>query len=280
MSTDLDALVAKLATVLDDDLVGEAHRSGSALLESIVALPTPRTALDGMKTRRRRVRLLAVAAALALGAVLSLPAFGVGDDIVSLFAGMHDPGAPVPTASDVLIASGEDGVSWKIVATTSDQGLCLGLYYRVGDDRFGPGGCGYTDIRGDLPPGIRGDPSSKCIATPTTLVPCGSLPLHWIGPVGDEAPTVGPEGRFAYGPSATDVASVDLVLEDGQTVHASVVDQPDGLPLNFYWATWSGSALRTAVARDAGGRVLERRVPPWNGNPTGDPDGPSSPDPA
>jgi hypothetical protein len=30
---------------------------------------------------------------------------------------------------------------------------------------------------------------------------------------------------------------------------------------------------KMALARDAAGRVLERRVPAWNGNPTGDPEG-------
>ena len=231
MSNDLDALVAELAPIRDEELAGEAHRSGAALLETIVALASSPT--ERHRTTARRVRALMVAAALALAAVLSLPAFGVGERVVSLFAGGHDPGAPVPAASDVLIASGEAGVSWKIVATTSDQGLCLGLYYRVGDDRFGPGACGYTDVRGHLPPGVRGDPASRCIATPTTLVPCGSLPFDWIGPVGDESPSLGPEGTFAFGPLAEEVASVDLVLSDGQTVHADVVMEPQGLPLNF-----------------------------------------------
>lgn len=293
----IDALIADLASVRDDDLVGEARSStAAALLASILESPVGRC--GRRRSGRRRSLVVAFAAAVGVAVVLSIPAFGVRQEIVSLFAGWHDPGAPVPTASDVLIASGEAGVPWKIVATRSDQGLCLGLFHRVRDDRFGSAGCGYRDIRGDLPPDIRGDPASKCIATPTTLVPCGSLPQHWIGPVGGGGASVGLEDSFAFGPLAEDVASVDLVLTDGQTVSAHVVNHPEGLPLNFYWAAWpcrplqpvegglqecaedAGPDLKIAVARDEAGRVLERRVPAWNGNPTGDPDGPAPADPA
>ena len=250
----------------------------------------------GGRTGGRRVRVLALAAVVVVAVVLSIPAVGVGPTIVSLFAGGHDPDAPVPTASDVLIASGEAGVPWKILATRSDRGLCLDVFHRVGDDRFG-GGCGYTNIRGDLPPDVRGNPATRCIATPEgPLVPCGSLPRRWIegGQVGD---TVGLERRFAYGPVAKEVAGVDLILTDGQRVRANVVEQPGGLPLNVYWATWpcrlrsvgepyaeegvkmcvGGPEVKMAIARDAEERVLERRVPAWNGNPTGDPNGPAPP---
>jgi len=107
------------------------------------------------RTGGRRLRVLALAAAVVVAVVLAIPAVGVGPAIVSLFAGGHDLDAPVPTASDVLIASGEAGVPWKILATTSDRGLCLDVFHRVGEDRFG-GGCGYTNIRGDLPPTFGG----------------------------------------------------------------------------------------------------------------------------
>jgi hypothetical protein len=219
-----------------------------------------------------------------LFAVLSIPAFGVGEQIVSLFAGWRDPGSPVPTASDVVIASGEAGVQWKIVATGSDRGLCLGLFHHAYGDSFGSASCGYADIRGGLPPELRGDPASKCIATPTTLVPCGSLPLHWIGPVGaGEDSSVGLNRHFVFGPLAEEVASVDLVLSNGQKLRAHVVEQPEGLPLDFYWAAWpvggADPGVKIAIARDAGGGVLERRVPAWNGSPTGDPDGPAPPQP-
>jgi hypothetical protein len=265
-----------------------------------------RVTLEGYHSQRvrrgrtvgRRGRVLALAAAVVLAVVLTIPAVGVGPAIVSLFAGGHDVGAPAPTASDVLIASGEAGVPWKILATRSDQGLCLDLFHHAGDDRFGGGHCGYTNIRGDLPPDLRGNPRTKCIATPEgPLVPCGSLPRRWIEPWGGGG-TIGLERRFTYGPLAEDVASVEFILTDGQSVRANVVERPGGLPLNFYWATWpcrlrsvsdgpyageglkecvGGPEMEMVIARDAEGRVLERRMPVWNGNPTGDPNGAAPP---
>jgi hypothetical protein len=74
-------------------------------------------------------------------------------------------------------------------------------------------------------------------------------------------------------------------------VRAHVVEQPEGLPLNFYWAAWPwplqpggedlqecaedvGPEVKIAIARDAEGRVLERRMPAWNGNRRETPTGP------
>jgi hypothetical protein len=69
-------------------------------------------------------------------------------------------------------------------------------------------------------------------------MPCGSLPRHWIGPIGSESITVGLERFITFGPLAVEVASVELILTDGRTIRAHVVEQPRGLPLNFYLATW------------------------------------------
>jgi hypothetical protein len=281
----LDALVANLASVRDDELVREVRSSrATTLLETIME-----TQPDSSPPRRHRMQLIALAAAFALAVVLSTAALGVVRDVASFFAGWRDPEAPVPTAPDVVIATGHAGVPWKIVATRSDQGLCLALVYPVGDEEGGSGGCFYSDIRGDLPPDVRGDPSTKCVATPTRLVPCGSLALHWIGPFGAGGGSSLLDRTFAFGPLAAEVASVELILTNGETVRAYVVERPEGLgaPLNFYWATWpcgssqcgdaAGPEVKIAVARDRAGRVLERRVPVWNGNPTGDPEGPPPP---
>lgn len=286
----IDAVVASLASVQDHELVGEVRSSrATALLETI--LETHVDASQRARTSRRRLQVIALAAALALAVVLSTAALGVVEDVASFFAGWRDPEAPVPTAPDVVIASGVAGVPWTIVATRSDQGLCLGLAYPAGDEQAVQGGCGYSDIRGDLPPDVRGDPATKCLVTPTKLVPCGSLPLHWIGPFGAGGGSSVLDRTFAFGPLAAEVASVELILTNGATVHAHIVERPEGLgaPLNFYWATWAcgsshcgdagGPEVRMAVARDSAGRVLERRVPVWNGNPTGDPDGPPAPTP-
>ena len=282
MTDRTDSLIAALAPVRDAELIGEARSSeGAALLASILESPVSRR-----PSGRRRALAIAFVA-LAVAAVASLPALGVGQEIVSLFAGWRDPDAPVPTKSDVLIASGEAGVRWKIVATRSDRGLCLGLFHRVGDDHVGSADCGYSEIRGDLPPDVRGNPASTCIGPPTTaqpggtLVACGSLAKHWIT-LGGTGMSPGLLKQFAFGPLAEDVARVNILLSDGHTIHATVVQQPQGLPLNFYWAAWpaddAAPHVEIAIAFDARGRVLERRVPAWNGNPTGDPDGPPPPE--
>jgi hypothetical protein len=279
----LDAIVTALAPVRDQELVSAVRAPAAVVLFGTI-VEAPVDSSTGKRVSRRRSRVVAFAVVAAVAAVLSIPAFGVGPEIVSLFAGWRDPGSPVPTASDVVIASGEAGVPWKIVATRSDQGLCLGLFHQAGGDSFGSASCGYADIRGGLPPELRGDPASKCIATPTMLVPCGSLPLHWIGPVGaGEDASLGLNQHFVFGPLAEEVESVDLVLSNGRKLRAHVVEQPEGLPLDFYWAAWpaggADAGVQMAIARDAAGGVLERRVPTWNGNPTGDPDGPTPPQP-
>jgi hypothetical protein len=298
----LDAIVSALAPIRDQELASAVRAPAAAALFATI-VESPVDATTGKPASRRRGRLVAFAAAAVSAAVLSIPAFGVGPEIISYLTGARDPGAPVPTASDIVVASGEAGVPWKILATTSDKGLCLGLVYRVNSDTHGPGCDGYVGIRGDLPPDVRGDPYSTCIGPSTTsapggtLVPCGSLPKHWIGGVGNSSGN-GLDQIFAVGTLAEEVARVDLVLNDGRVLRAHVVERPGGLPLNVYWAAWpcplhptpgtyelcsaegdSGSDVRIAIARDAEGRVLERRVPAWNGNPTGDPNGPAPPQP-
>jgi hypothetical protein len=120
----------------------------------------------------------------------------------------------------------------------------------------------------------------------------------------------GPEfrrGIFA-GAAAADVASVELVLTNGETVPTHVVERPLGpdVPLNVYWTELgpdqglesclfrdrdngqllgaSGAFVEEVVARDSEGNVLGGRVAAWNANPTGDPEGrrprvPLEPDP-
>jgi hypothetical protein len=294
----LDAIVSALAPVRDQELVS-AVRAPAAVALFATIVDSPVDASTGTRVSRRRRRVVAVAVVAVLAAVLSIPAFGVGDEVVSIFDGWRsepDYPAPVPSASDVVIASGENGVAWKVVVNRSDQGLCLGLVYGSGRaEEVGQASCGYVDLRGDLDPEVRGDPSTKCLASPTEVVPCGSLPRRWIDfPYRtDPNPYFTGPGRdltriIVVGAAAADVAAVDLVLTNGQTVSARVVERPEGLraPLNFYWAALPldegphgdrDMLIEMVIARAAEGRLLERRVPAWNGNPTGDPNGPTPP---
>jgi hypothetical protein len=275
----LDRLVAALAPVRDDELLDEVYSARSSrLLTTVLEHPVR----EGT-TARPRARLIVTATAMILAVVLTAAALGAGRHIRSWLSGGHGPDFPVPAAADVVIASGVAGVPWRIVATPSDQGLCLFLVTRINGEKSGSGGCGYSDIRGDLPPELRGDPTARCITTPTTLVPCRALPRHWIdaasGSTGDPHLT----RAVVFAPAATDVAAVDIALTGGRLVRARLIERPNGIyGLSFYWATLplkgsDSEPVAMVIARDARGRVLERRVPAWNGNPTGDPKGARAP---
>ena len=285
----IDALVAAIAPVRDEELRGELRTSGAALLPTI--LGTPVEASQRAKAPRRRRRALALVAALGLAAVLSLPALSVVRTMAGLGSGADDV-TPLPTSSEMVVASGRAGVPWKIVAVRSDHGLCWALQAKDPNEGWTQGlGCDYLDLRGDLPPDVRGNPSRPCLTSPTEAVPCGSLPRHWVDFPGDTTNFSGYASLdriIVTGTAAQGIAAVELVLTNGKTVPANLVEQPHGLPLSFYWVALPRSdgyrrsfevveVTKMVVARDAAGHVLERRVPAWNGNPTGDPGGPSPP---
>jgi hypothetical protein len=215
-----------------------------------------RTALSGSAARRvLKISLVAALAALTL----AFPARGVVREVASFFAGWHDPEAPVPAAPDVVIASGVARVPWKFVATTSDQGLCLGLLHEDPIDGWaGHAGCGPTDVRGD--PWAVGDP------------------VHWVQADNGSGGAAALDRIFVEGVAAEEVMSVDLVLTNGRTLQANLVERPEGIdaPLNFYWAALgplegvvlgpNGGVVepqeplvKTIIARDAAGTVLEQR---------------------
>jgi hypothetical protein len=255
----------------------------------------------GRSAHSRRGRAVALFAALVIVGV-AVPAFGVvGDGWIGggEIEGVRGSADPKLTGPPVVVASGEPEQPWKIVIARSDQGLCLNV--EVGDGRFSSekhrlGDCGYSDIRGDLPPDVRGDPSAACIGA-AALVPCGSRPEYWVQV---RSSSFVPEIAriIVVGAAAAEVASVELILTNGKTLHTDVVERPLGpdIPLNVYWAELGPEhglrVLRNAngqlmpcadevvemfVARDSAGRVLGRRVPAWNANPSGDPDGPRRP---
>lgn len=227
-------------------------------------------AVEGGRRRKRRRLLVALFAALAL-AGMAVPAWGVANGWFGGGAeveGIRGSAPPRLTSRPRVVASGE---TWAIAIARSDQGLCLnvggqrlldGANYRLGD-------CGYSDLRGDLPPDVRGDPAAPCIGS-TSLVPCGSRSKYWLA--------VREWRSILVGSAAAQVASVETVLADGHTLPAELVRRPLGpdVPLNVFWARVPCGADEV-VARDANGNVLGRRVPAWNANPTGDPNGPRPP---
>lgn len=280
MSDHIDELLREAARVRDEDLMGLAAASAAALREAVVGEaersgPTL-TSGPGQRppasvgppphgwTPKRRIRRLGIAA-LATAALLSAPAFAIVRHVASWMSTLVGPGAPVPTAPDVVIASGVSGVAWKIVATETDQGLCLFLLYEWGGDRQGTGGCGWgTDVHGY--PG----------ATPRGYGAGGDR-LHWVEGSNAGGSSAGLDRRIAMGVAAEEVASVDLVLADGRTLPAHLVERPEGIgvPLNLWWAVLppevagvdlTGNVehdlipVHALIARDHTGAVLERRI--------------------
>jgi hypothetical protein len=254
---------------------------------------------------RRRRRALMLFAALALTGI-AVPAFGVAKGWFgagAVFEGVRGSAPPQLTSQPVVVLSGEPEESWAIEIARSNQGLCLNV--DGGDDQFDNenyrlGDCGYADVRGHLPPDVRGDPSAPCIGT-TALVPCGSRREYWVAIRGSVfVPDA--ERAIVVGAAAAEVASVELILANGKAVHAEVVERPLGadVPLSIYWAELgreqglevtprsrsaegepmacnAGELVEEVVARDSKGKLLGRRVPRWNANPAGDPNGPHRP---
>jgi hypothetical protein len=249
-----------------------------------------------------RRRLIALFGALLIASV-SVPAFGVANGWFvgrGEIEGVRGSAAPQLTRPPVVVASGEPRETWTILIARSNQGLCLNV--DVGDGQFEGekyrlGDCGYSDIRGDLPADVRGDSSSPCVGA-TALVPCGSRPKYWVGRSGSFF-VPGARRSIYVGAASAEVASVELMLANGETLRAEVVQRPLGpdVPLNVYWAELgpeqgleiaplsrsaegalmacnAGELVDEVVARDSGGNVLGSRVRAWNANPAGDPDGP------
>ncbi len=298
----IDELLRSLppVTLPADDEEQKAVDAARRALRAAIAHDQPEGRLFGS---RRRGLIVGFAALVVVGIVVPAVGLATGWFRSAEIAGISGSAPPELTSPPLVVASGEPEEAWKIVVARSKQGLCLNA--DVGDEQFSAhgspqlGDCGYSDIQGDLPPDVRGNPSAPCIG-PTQLVPCGSLPKYSVAIRGM---TLIPGTRkvLFFGAAAAGVASVDLLLIDGATRHANVVERPLGpdVPLNVYWAKLGrGDGLRftssrnpegdpmpcnadflvdEVIARDAAGKVLGGRVDQWNANPTGNPFGPHKP---
>jgi hypothetical protein len=257
----IDQLVRSSAVTTDVELTPLVDSSAArTLFEGIVSTPYPSAVRDRLvayapSTRRvparRRRLVIALVAAVAV-VILAVPAAGVVRSVASWLTGGHGPDFPVPTGDDIVLASGISGVPWRIVASSTDQGLCVFVVHGSKEGTAGSGGCGWSSQ--PFGPGN------------------GEGGLHkvtfdnWSGWDSAFDPDV-----IGWGFATKDVASVDLVLTYGGTTHADVIDTPTGLdgPPRFFWAAvpcppsvtcGDGPGLvREIIARDAAGNVLEGR---------------------
>lgn len=142
------------------------------------------------------------------------------------------------------------GMPWEFTAFTAkhDGGgreLCYGVTPNPPNPK-GEGaalGCGPTVYPG---PGHSDDPSYD---------------THWLArlvqiPGETETATV----KFISGPTAPNVARVDLIVRDGRPISVPTIPAPKGLdlPLRFYVAVLPAHELiHTLVPRDANGNALE-----------------------
>ncbi len=191
----------------------------------------------GISQGRRRFRRALAIVLLALGIIVPVgvtqewifPFFPQPEDVV---------GEPVPTGPRVLLAEGEiGGQRWTYTAQMTDQGVCVDVAFAGNAG----GGCGF---------GVRGEPGAENRPWPAR---------HWVGTGTTLVPEEG--AIFAGGPIARQVETVEIVLTNGGTVSADIVDGPEELraPLDFYLAILPPTAtIETVIAKDANGIVLER----------------------
>jgi len=261
----LDRFVRSSAVVTDVELTPLADApAAKALFEGIASTPYPgvvrgrRAVLAGWTrhaTWRRRLAIgVAVTAAMVAMVVLAVPEAGVLQSVPSWLSGGHGPDFPHPTGEDVVLASGVAGIPWRIIATPSDQGLCVFLvFHDPAMGTGGPGGCGLIQqpvLPGDAPGSLHHVTGSDWGGYDASL-----------------------NRLVSWGWATQDVASVDLVLTAGGTVQANLIDTPAGVDAapRFFWAALpcpptapacgaDGPGLvRELVARNAAGDVIERR---------------------
>jgi len=187
----------------------------------------------------RRRRFFAVAA-IAFGALL-VPLIALATSESWWFT--RTPGAPKPEGTVVVVkADSWNGVPWALTAYRSEGNVCFGLTPNWRKENGGSGAalaCG-VPLRGLAPQ------------------PQTSPKLHWIAFVNGAANESFP--NWIAGPTASQVAEVDIVLSSGKTISTATFGAPSelGLNLNFYATPLPcNDELRALIPKDAAGRAFE-----------------------
>jgi hypothetical protein len=199
-----------------------------------------KTRLVRLMDAARRRRLVAVAVASLLAALVAVPALAVGKDWWFDWWFL-DFGGPRPVTEIAEVASGSSRAGrWVMTAYVSeDEGLCVALTMER-PSSTGAQACGAP---------VRGAPDASE----------GQAPAHWLGYTyasGDKD-----EPAFVFGPTAAAVRRVDVILADGETQSVETIAAPDalGLPLRFYVAEVpTHTPVQTLVARETTGTEVER----------------------
>ena len=193
----------------------DVDEPGERILETILA--TPPDAADGGRTRRPRPL---VKAAVVATAVVLVAGAGVAAARLSLFDFAEFP-RPADVANEPrrigpkeIVTAGQEGdLGWRLVAYRSTRGLCIGVEV-AGAARAASAGCGVPDPRSRL-------------SLPTADYIGGGVDRTWL-----------------YGRVTRRATRVTLVLADGRSVDAAVVQAPHSLnlPFAFYVVTVGGAA--------------------------------------
>jgi hypothetical protein len=191
-----------------------------------------RTPDRGAPSRRIGRRLLLVLAAVAVAALIAVPALAFNGWWV------FGSSAPTPAGAVAVAKTGTlNGVSWKLSAYVStDAEICVQFTPDPGQGAHEAAGCGL---------GVRGERNAAT--------------GHSVGYLQTiNSPHV-PD--FVFGATANEVTEVDALLKNGQTFRGATVPAPEGisLPLRFYvMAIPHCSSLTALVARGQGG-VIEKQ---------------------
>jgi hypothetical protein len=238
--TDYDPTVAAALDRLVPPLSCEPTGWHELLREGGVRSPKGfRQRFLGIKAPRRN-RIFVVTAALIATVSVAIPALAVSKGWWFLGTGQPKPQSDVATVT----AGRAAGIDWNLTAYLSrGKGVCVALTPDVGKGDMGAMSCG-SEVRGE--PVLSSSDTSEA---------------HWVGTTYF---SLGMHGfpDFVFGPIAEGVDRVDAILENGQVIRTDALKGPDSLrvPVDFYALSFPrGASVRSVIARDRSGHVLEER---------------------
>ena len=195
--------------------------------------------VTNLSTVHKNVRrpILVSLLVVALVFAITIPALAVTDQWI-----FGSPGGPERTTPDFTVATGTtaEGVTWDLLAAMStDNDLCMKVVV-AGNGEIG-GGCASSD---------------QFVASGST-----EAPKVLIGFQSTSFDNV----TLIYGPAAVGVATVDLLLNTGNEIPATITPAPNGLGISgsFYVATIQepNASVDSILAKSSSGDVEQKLSP-------------------